>query len=60
MPEVLIDEYKNTFDQLATATRELERELPLVAAFQTSEEMRRLVMLVKFFASHYNSSFIYL
>ena len=59
MPEVLIDEYKNTFDQLATAARELERELPLVAAFQTSEEMRRLVMLVKLFISRYNSSLIY-
>ena len=54
MPEVLIDEYKNTFDQLSTAARELERELPLVAAFQTSEEMRRLVMLVKLFISRYN------
>ena len=54
-----MDEYRNTFDQLSTAARDLEQKLPLVAALQTSEEIRRLVMLVKFFLLRYNLSLIY-
>ena len=46
VPEVSVNEYNNTFNQLNTATKDLVRKLPFLPPFQTMEQLKQLVILV--------------
>ena len=46
VPEVSMNEYNNTFNQLNMAAKDLEQKHQLLAPFQTMEELKQLVILV--------------
>ena len=48
VPEVSMNEYNNTFNQLNMAAKDLVQKLPPLAPFQTMNELKQLVILVGF------------